>query len=218
MSEQTAGLYNEPGPDMIDKYVQLADGKWYPRESTEVNSVSGRINPDGSVEIFDEVAVGDLNSDAKGSGARKNSNKPQVDLIPIRFWFERFCMTDYANQHPEVMTSVQALAEFQEGRCNGQELLTSLPTWMIWESVPVWEYGADKYAAWNWLKGMPWSVPTGCAIRHLVKMILDHEQLDDESGCTHAGHYACNVQMLSAYYRWYPEGNDMPKEAYFNAG
>ena len=46
----------------------------------EKESVSMRL---GTSSVNDEVAVGDLNSDAKGSGARKSGGKVKFSLIPL---------------------------------------------------------------------------------------------------------------------------------------
>ncbi len=77
------------------------------------------------------------------------------------------------------------------------------------ECARVFEYGRRKYAAWNWAKGMPWSVPLACAARHLVAMHFGL-LLDNESGLPHRGHVFCNVVMLLTFLDTYPEGNDLP--------
>jgi len=109
--------------------------------------------------------IGDVNSEAKGSGARFNSGKPDFNLIPL------VTLEDEAR---------------------------------------VWEYGKKKYSAWNWVKGMPWSVPFACAMRHLSAWQRG-EDLDPESGLPHIAHVACNLRMLALYSRTYPEGDDRPK-------
>lgn len=108
--------------------------------------------------------IGDVNSDAKGSGARYNGGKPDLSLIPL------VTLEDEAR---------------------------------------VWEYGKKKYAAWNWAKGMPWSVPLACALRHLSAWQRG-EDTDPESGLPHLAHVACNIRMLTLYAKTYPEGDDRP--------
>jgi hypothetical protein len=169
---------------------------------------------------WDPVAVGDLDSEEQGTGARRNEGKPQVDLVPARFWFELFAREynkpdRYTLVPTQFVTACQALAEFQEGLASGSELLGSVDPFMFDEGVKVFEYGVNKYAAWNWLKGMPWSVPLGSALRHAHALIIRDEFDDPESGLSHIGHFTCNVMMLSAYDRWYKQGNDFPSEAYF---
>lgn len=108
------------------------------------------------------MSIGDIASDARGTGARFNSGKPPMELIPII----------------------------------GLE-----------SAALVFGYGAEKYAAWNWAKGMPWSAVVGCMMRHLAA-IQRGEDLDPESGLPHVGHLMCNALMLATFRETFPEGND----------
>lgn len=108
--------------------------------------------------------IGDVNSDAKGSGARYNADKPDLSLIP---------------------------------------LVT------LEEEARVWMYGAKKYKAWNWAKGMDWSVPYACALRHLSAW-QKGEEIDPESGESHLAHVMCNIRMLMLYSKTYKEGDNRP--------
>lgn len=85
-----------------------------------------------------------------------------------------------------------------------------IPLHTLEDEARVWEHGKKKYAAWNWAKGMPWSVPFACIQRHLAAWQRG-EDLDPESGLPHMAHVACNVRMLSLYAKVYPEGDDRPK-------
>lgn len=111
-----------------------------------------------------DKGIGDVNSDAKGSGARYNTGKADLSLIP---------------------------------------LVT------LEEEAKVWEYGKAKYAAWNWAKGMNWSVPYACALRHLAAW-QKGEEIDPESGQSHLAHVMCNIRMLMLYSKTYKEGDDRP--------
>lgn len=108
------------------------------------------------------MTVGDVNSDARGSGARFNDGKPDLALIPLI----------------------------------GLE-----------DAARVFTYGSKKYAAWNWAKGMAWSVPVACMMRHLAAMQRG-EEIDPESGLPHVGHIMCNALMLATYRHTFPDGND----------
>ena len=110
--------------------------------------------------------VGDVNSNERGSGARYNTNKPDLSLIPL-------CTLE--------------------------------------DEARVWMYGKQKYAAWNWAKGMNWSIPLACALRHLAAWQRGEEN-DQESGLPHLAHAMCNLRMLTLYSKQYPEGDDRPKE------
>ena len=112
------------------------------------------------------MAVGDVNSKEKGSGARYNDDKPDLSLIPLS---------------------------------------------TLEDEARVWMYGKEKYAAWNWTKGMDWSIPLACALRHLAAFQAG-EDLDRESGLPHIAHAMCNLRMLTLYARTYPEGDDREKQ------
>lgn len=120
-----------------------------------------------SADVFDAAVysgIGDVKSDAKGSGARYNGGKPDFSLIPLS---------------------------------------------TLEDEARVWGYGKQKYAAWNWAKGMAWSVPLACALRHLAAWQRG-EDVDPESGLPHLAHVMCNIRMLTLYSKTYPEGDDRP--------
>jgi len=113
-----------------------------------------------------DIAVGDLESDAIGSGARANGGKYEVHQLPL------FAL---------------------EGTSR------------------VLMFGAQKYKKGNWAKGMDWSIPFDCMMRHMIAWHRG-EELDPESGLPHLDHALCNLLFLSAYRELYPEGDDRIKE------
>ncbi len=112
------------------------------------------------------MSVGDVNSAARGSGARYNTGKPPLSLVPL--------------------VAVEDCAR-------------------------VFDYGRRKYASWNWAKGMDWSIPLDCLLRHLLAWQRGEDN-DPESGLPHLGHAMCNLVMLSTFARTYPEGDDRASE------
>ncbi len=86
-----------------------------------------------------------------------------------------------------------------------------IPLCTLEDEARVWMHGKAKYAAWNWAKGMPWSVPLACALRH-VAAFQRGEDIDPESGLPHLAHAMCNLRMLTLFSRTYVEGDDRPKE------
>jgi hypothetical protein len=112
------------------------------------------------------MAIGDVNSNAKGSGARFNDDKADFSLIPL-------CTLE--------------------------------------EEARVWSYGKKKYAAWNWAKGMDWSVPYACLMRHMAAWQRGEDN-DPETGFSHLAHAMCNLRMLTLYSSTYTAGDDRPKE------
>lgn len=122
---------------------------------------------ESDVSIF--TNVGDITSNARGSGARYNTGKADLSLIPL-------CTLE--------------------------------------DEARVWMYGEAKYKRYNWMKGMAWSVPLACALRHLAAF-QKGEDIDPESGQPHIAHAMCNLRMLTLYATTFKEGDDRPTE-YFN--
>jgi hypothetical protein len=159
-------------------------------------------------------AIGDVNSDAKGSGARFNAGKPSYDLVPLQM------VADYlihvAGWHAasgDVIRALETLGRFQSRRGEDHDNLLNCLRELGpggWdECARVFEYGRAKYAAWNWAKGMNWSIPIACAARHLLAMHRG-EVIDPESGLPHRGHVFCNIVMLYTFGGTYIEGDDRP--------
>lgn len=82
----------------------------------------------------------------------------------------------------------------------------------ILEIAKVLGFGARKYAAHNWRKGMKWSRLIAAAERH-IGAFKEGEDLDPESGLSHLAHLGCCVVFLLTYQvtnigtddRWKPE-------------
>lgn len=169
--------------------------------------------------------IGDITSDAKGSGARFNSGKVPYELLPIldvMAFLEgpegpRGAMTLACEEtlNTEARAIIVNLGAYQAG--DKRSLFVALRrTCGYYRSLRtfayaarVLDYGRKKYAEWNWAKGMAWSVPLGCAVRHCLA-ILDGERNDPESGLPHIGHVQSNLLMLLVFQRTYQEGNDLP--------
>lgn len=91
----------------------------------------------------------------------------------------------------------------------GKPDFSLIPMCTLADEARVWAHGKAKYAAWNWAKGMDWSVPFGCAMRHLAAWQAG-EDIDSESGLPHLAHAMCNLRMLTLFAMTYPEGDDRP--------
>lgn len=64
-------------------------------------------------------------------------------------------------------------------------------------------FGAQKYAAHNWRKGLPVEETLGSMLRHIAA-IQRGEDIDPESGLPHIDHVGCNWMFLSNYFK-HPE-------------
>jgi len=63
------------------------------------------------------------------------------------------------------------------------------------EEALVWTFGARKYDAYNWTKGITFQRIISAAKRHL-NAIQSGEDRDTESGLLHAAHVRCCMAML----------------------
>src|SRR4051812_28218775 len=147
------------------------------------------------------MAVGDIASSARGSGARFNDGKAALELIPLHVLADAWWRDDFTADEKAAHAALVELAAWQATGAVGSlyAALRALGN-PFHECAAVLDYGRRKYAAWNWAKGMPWSVCVGCAARHFEKILVDGEDLDPESGLTHRGHLACNLVFLIAYH------------------
>lgn len=149
---------------------------------------------------------------------------PEVDA-------ESLSAVETAEAYEALMRKTQKDTEFEEngnvGDVNstergsgarfsgGKPKFWLMPLHLLISTVRVWEYGAKKYAAWNWTKGMPWSEPISCMLRHAL-CLMAGETHDPETGEPHWAHIICNCQMLEHYYHNYKEGNDLPEPGTFD--
>lgn len=170
-------------------------------------------------------AVGDVHSNQPGSGARYNAGKVPFETIPVWIVDAYFHSPDhYVKAHEDGVAAgrrdvakevLRRLGEWQGGRLGVLDVLRSFPFGVIEEAARVFKYACTEkvnpYPMWNWARGMPWSVPTACAVRHL-SAVLRGEEADKETGLPHLGHAACNIIMLAQYEYSYREGDDRPKE------
>lgn len=193
--------------------------------SEPVDSASGPSGDSTQATTFGPLAandsgVGDITSDAKGSGARFNSGKVPYELVPLELMaihYEQLILLSLpidaapCTSH-NASEALLCLGAFQARRADGALLDVLIALGDGWEDCArVFEYGSRKYAAWNWSRGMAWSVPLACAARHLQSMIRG-EVNDPESGKPHRGHVYANICMLWTYTETFVEGDDRPSD------
>lgn len=77
-------------------------------------------------------------------------------------------------------------------------MMSLLPAAALVEVARVLTFGAKKYAANNWAKGMEWSRVENSLLRHYARYKAG-ERVDPESGLSHLAHLACNALFLLTY-------------------
>lgn len=177
------------------------------------------------------MAIGDLSSNAKGTGARFNTGKTPYELIAwdtAAIGLGVHCTPGHPHR-AAVNSALVALGRFQSGgdRHDLSEVLyhtanaAGLSVVELYAEVArVLEYGKTKYDEWNWAKGMPWDSVIACAARHLLGtpgmpgMWDEPNGVDHESGLLHAGHVGCNILFLLQFMRTYREGDNRPKQLF----
>lgn len=82
----------------------------------------------------------------------------------------------------------------------GKPRLELLDSGAIEDLAKVLTFGATKYDAHNWRKGIEVSRLVGAALRHLFAF-LRGEDLDPESGLPHVAHAMCNCMFILAMMR-----------------
>lgn len=85
---------------------------------------------------------------------------------------------------------------------SGKPDWTLVPFQSLEGMVQVLEFGAKKYAAYNWTKGggFSWVRVTASCFRHLFAWLAGQDN-DPESGLNHIYHAQCNLLFLAHYIR-----------------
>jgi hypothetical protein len=171
--------------------------------------------------MSDENRIGDVTSTEKGSAARNCIGKANWSLMPLHQvayimetevdpkvtlsrltnqlgWFQS--RGTWQDAYKFLVLAVQFLKE---------DMMVENLNNALCEVIAVWEHGQNKYAAFNWMKGMAWSEVINSAQRHIM-WIQGGQKLDEESNRYHSAHIVCNAMMLCHYVDYYKEGNDLP--------
>lgn len=88
--------------------------------------------------------------------------------------------------------------------------LAYIPKAALYAEGRAFAYGAKKYAAWNYKKGIAITRTLSAAIRHTLQF-LDGENMDSESGVNHIGCARANLAMALDTLENHPELDDRYK-------
>ena len=79
---------------------------------------------------------------------------------------------------------------------NGKPKWSLVPQSSLIPMVQVLEFGAKKYGAYNWAKGL--SIRETCeSLKRHLDAFMEGEDIDSDSGLSHIGHIQCNALFLS---------------------
>lgn len=146
-------------------------------------------------------------------GKKNDTGKAQLDLIPwdvfaplARDWPDRLLTTPTDVKYYAERLSLwwrlgdtEQLQELFMSVCDECTPEASSPYHAMIETVlPVLEFGAKKYAPWNWAKGMKWSRLYAAALRHWLAH-MSGDRTDPETGFLHLQHLACCLMFLVVY-------------------
>ena len=96
-------------------------------------------------------------------------------------------------------------------RKNSGKLKWSLVSWKALEPmIEVLMFGAEKYAPWNWTKGLKYTEISESLQRHL-NSFMEGEDDDPESKLSHLGHILCNSLFLSYMHIYRKDMDDRHK-------
>lgn len=70
--------------------------------------------------------------------------------------------------------------------------------------IKVLEFGAKKYAPFNWQKGFDQRILMESLLRHAFAYLSGEEE-DPESGLSHIGHIQCNAMFLAFNAKHHPD-------------
>lgn len=203
---------------VADYIIRTANGKPVDQPNSDV---PGQVEKDPNAGTYADSAsgverrddgVGDVNSTARGTGARKNAGKAKLEYVPFGALSRLLrCRDDYQHAAAHGLLAV-ALAGFEDRSCEsglGIAFQHIPAEFRLKSTCAVFDFGAKKYATFNWAKGMAWSIPLACIKRHW-EALARGEEVDAESGESHWGHIGCNIVMLAHYVQYYREGDDRP--------
>lgn len=98
---------------------------------------------------------------------------------------------------PKIKEQLEAI-KFDAGKVDW----TLVPFEALEGMAQVLQFGAKKYAAWNWTEGggFKWTRILGSCLRHIFAFMRG-EDTDPESGLSHISHAQCNLLFLAYYIR-----------------
>lgn len=94
----------------------------------------------------------------------------------------------------------------------GKVSFSQVPLHLLAGCARVFMGGLMKYSAYNWARGMKWSVCFDSYMRHWLKWWYLGEDFDADSGEHHLDHCIANLLFLRHYSESFKDGDDRPAQ------
>lgn len=121
---------------------------------------------------------------------------PVDKLPPLNLWNWSKVINEKDIKHWKEQGYDQPKQELGSRYNTGKPKWSLVPQSALLPMVAVLEYGAEKYAPHNWMKGLKVTEICESMKRHL-DAFMEGETYDPESGRPHIGHIQCNALFLS---------------------
>lgn len=108
-----------------------------------------------------------------------------------------------------IVSDKSAGAKFDGGKIG----VWMLPVDPLLDIAKVLDFGAQKYAAYNWTNGIKYSRIYASLLRHLWAW-WKGEEIDLESGLSHLSHAGCNILFLLQFAKTRRSFDDRPVTQY----
>lgn len=118
---------------------------------------------------------------------KKRGRKPSIRTVQTK----ATNLDEQYKPEPEYLTMKEIGLKYDKGKIR----LGLMPPLAESQIAAVFTYGADKYDAWNWAKGIASERLLSAALRHIAQFRLGFDT-DQESGLHHLAHAGCCIMML----------------------
>ena len=144
-----------------------------------------------------------------------------TDQSEIQYWDQKADPKNPQNPPTIVKVGTQIIGDYSNRYSNEKLAVKFDSDKLQWDLFPfdlaedelrVWMFGAKKYSAHNWRKGMPMSRGFNALMRHLTAY-MNGEDNDPESNYSHLAHAACCLKMMQHTEKHHPELDDRRKHA-----
>lgn len=132
-----------------------------------------------------------------GNGSGRRSSTPIYPAVDST----TFTVTEFDEKHGAYTVGEATKYDSEKPR------MSLIDPEALIELAKVLTFGAEKYDAENWRKGMDWSRLISSLLRH-INAFQRGEDTDPETGLSHMAHAMCNCMFLVWYSNYRKEYDD----------